>query len=202
MCAGFADHGLYKELDSDFRIRYAELWKALMMADLKGIRESCLRLGVKDAYPLFASMLTARPYDEIKERSETGSFHATKRAGGEADKAVIRGYAQRYLKDIVVLLGTLPQQMLLLLKMNDCLRHIDFALGSPANNLVVAGRYAATAIYEEQHNDRALSWSRRLRSFVGYIKILFRIQMYEIGIWITQQIPTSTGLPLTKSESC
>lgn len=42
------DHGLYKAIDDDFRIEYAQLWKALMLADLKGIRESCHRLGVDE----------------------------------------------------------------------------------------------------------------------------------------------------------
>lgn len=42
------DHGLYKELDDDFRIKYAGLWRNLMMADVKGIKESCKSLGVDE----------------------------------------------------------------------------------------------------------------------------------------------------------
>ena len=40
--------------------------------------------------------------------------------------------------------------MLLLLKMNDCLRHIDMALESPTNTLVIAGKYASKAVYRHQ----------------------------------------------------
>lgn len=43
------DHGLYKELDDDFRIKYAHLWRSLMMADVKGIKESCKDLGIDGA---------------------------------------------------------------------------------------------------------------------------------------------------------
>ena len=42
------DHGLYKQLDDDFRIQYARLWRSLMMADVKGIKEACMELGVEE----------------------------------------------------------------------------------------------------------------------------------------------------------
>eukprot|EP00980_Cylindrotheca_fusiformis_P001220 scaffold328_cov130-Cylindrotheca_fusiformis.AAC.34 len=155
------DHGLYNEIDNSFRVKYAELWKSLMLADLKGIERSCQSLGIGKAYPLFTAMLTARPYDEIIERSKTGSFSAgTAIPDSQADKAVIRGYAKHFLSEIFALLGVLPRQVLLLLKMNDCLRHIDFALGSPTNTLVVAGKYASRAVYLDQMEARASMGSR------------------------------------------
>lgn len=190
------DHGLYKQIDDKFRIRYARLWRSLMMADLKEIESSCHDMGVDKAYPLFAAMLTARPYDEIIERSKTGSFSA-KAASPEsqADRAVIRGYAKQFLKDIFVLLGTLPPQMLLLLKMNDCLRHIDFSLGSPTNTIVIAGKYAAKAVYEDQK--KAASLSTRLRCWLQYMNVLVRIQIYDFGMWMIR-VRNSGGL-LTNS---
>lgn len=42
------DHGLYKQLDDDFRIRYALLWRSLMMADVRAIKEACSSLGVDE----------------------------------------------------------------------------------------------------------------------------------------------------------
>ena len=42
------DHCLYKELQDDFRLTYAALWKGLLMADLVGIKVSCHELGIKD----------------------------------------------------------------------------------------------------------------------------------------------------------
>jgi aarF domain-containing kinase len=42
------DHGLYKQLDDDFRIRYALLWRSLMMADVQAIKEACRSLGVDE----------------------------------------------------------------------------------------------------------------------------------------------------------
>ncbi len=42
------DHGLYKQIDDDFRIEYANLWKGLLMADIQQIKTSCVKLGVYD----------------------------------------------------------------------------------------------------------------------------------------------------------
>lgn len=160
------------------------------MADLKEIQVSCHDMGVDQAYPLFAAMLTARPFDEIIERSKTGSFTSSGAAPeSQADRAVIRGYAKQFMKDIFILLGTLPPQMLLLLKMNDCLRHIDFALGSPANTLVIAGKYASRAVYEDQAKHS--STIGKISSWIQYVKVLFRIQVYDLGIWLRRIVGPS-----------
>lgn len=190
------DHGLYKDIDDDFRIVYAELWRSLMMADLDGIKSACHGMGIDKAYPLFAAMLTARPYDEIIERSKTGSLSARRvPSTNQADKAVIRGYAKRFLKEIFLLLGTLPRQMLLLLKMNDCLRHIDYALGSPTNTLVVAGSYASKAVYKERLKEKNSSMSSRISLWLDYMKVLFRIQLHDFGAWL---LHNTSGLKLLK----
>jgi aarF domain-containing kinase len=158
-----------------------------MMADLEGIKNACHGMGIDKAYPLFAAMLTARPYDEIIERSKTGSFSAPCAAPeSQADRAVIRGYAKQFLGDIFVLLGILPRQMLLLLKMNDCLRHIDIALGSPTNTLVVAGKYASRAVYEHERMREGSSVSSRFLSWLDYMKVLFRIQIHDVGAWLVR----------------
>lgn len=184
------DHGLYKQLDYGFRIKYAELWRSLMMADLNGIEGACSALGVKKAYPLFAAMLTARPYDEIIERSKTGSFSAPKSVTPEsqADKAVIRGYAKQFMGEIFALLGVLPRQMLLLLKMNDCLRHIDMALSSPTNTLVIAGKYASEAVYKDQIQTRGTTMGSKIGFWLDYMTVLCRIQVHDWAVWLMQSV--------------
>jgi aarF domain-containing kinase len=173
------DHGLYRELESAFTLHYASLWKALMLADLDAIKSSCHELGVDQAYTLFAAMLTARPFDELMERSKQKTLRQQD-AGNRADHAIISGYAQRYLSNIFDLLNTLPRQMLLLLKMNDCLRHIDQSLGSPTNTLVISGKFAARSIYEGGVYDSRLE---RLQSWWSYMQVLLRIKVHDLAVW-------------------
>lgn len=154
-----------------------------MMADLRGIEAACHGMGVQEAFPLFASLLTARPYDEMIERSKTRIFSAPySKTESKADRAVIRGYAKKYFKDIMVLLGNLPPQMLLLLKMNDCLRHIDYALGSPTNTLIIAGKYASRAVYE--HRKKDASFLSRIFTWLDYVHVVVRIHLYDLGVWV------------------
>ena len=172
------DHGLYKSLDKDFTEAYARLWKGIVVANIPEIKSACEQLGVHEMYPLLSSMLTSRPFDEVVERSQSGKFDASTNGGG--DKHVIRGYAQRYIKEIIDMLDIVPRQMLLIFKMNDCLRHVDMALGSPINNLVVAGKYASARVYESDKQSGG-GFIFLLRSWMSYINVLLRINMYEIG---------------------
>ena len=142
-------------------------------------------------YPLLAAMLTSRPFDEVVERSQSRSLDASTVSSGGGDEAVIRGYAQRYIREIVQMLDIVPRQMLLIFKMNDCLRHVDMALGSPVNNLVVAGKYASKRVYESDKEKRQQSKGgvlSLLRDWLSYIKVLMRINMYELStrLYITK----------------
>jgi aarF domain-containing kinase len=189
------DHGLYRPLDRDFQVNYAALWKALLLADLNGIRESCSSLGIEKAYTLFAAMLTARPFDEIMERSKRGGSVSLNNVqpSDRADQAMIRGYAQKYLHEIFGLLARLPRQMLLLLKMNDCLRHIDYKLGSPTNTLAVTGRYAAKAVFEEK-NRLCKSAIDRLRNSWEHWSVMWRIHLHDFVVWLIDQQERWHGL--------
>ena len=194
------DHGLYKQLDDDFRLNYAQLWKSLMLADIPGIKTACASLGIGDMFPLLAAMLTSRPFDEIVERSKSGALelndNGSSAGSGGGDKAMIRGYAQKFIVDILELLDNVPRQMLLLFKMNDCLRHIDHALDSPTNTLVTAGTYAARAVREAEigritsavgnknENVRGLDLRKRLQSWLSYKKLMVKISLYEWMCWV------------------
>lgn len=184
------DHGLYKSLDADFRRQYAALWKSLMLADLSGIKDACRGLGIEndEAYRLFAGILTARPFDEIVERSKDGgSLRRRPNPDSRSDQAIIRGYAQRFLPNIIALLSVIPRQMLLLLKMNDCLRHIDYVLGSPANTLLVTGHFAARALYKDSlAASSSMSWLERVRAWWSYVRVVTRIQIHETSLWWLQ----------------
>lgn len=191
------DHGLYKRLDPDFQESYARLWKGIVMADISAIKGACNCLGVDEMYPLLAAMLTSRPFDEVIERSRTRSLEAALSNGG-GDKAVIRLYAQRYLKEIIDMLDIVPRQMLLIFKMNDCLRHVDYALGSPANNLVIAGKYASRRVlYSDLRGDGSVFGL--IRSWISYAHVLIRINSYEVWKWISS---SNRSISITNSPTC
>ncbi|KAJ1456988.1 ABC1 family-domain-containing protein, partial [Pelagophyceae sp. CCMP2097] len=152
------DHGLYKELDPTFRLEYARLWRALAMADTRGIADASEALGVGDLYPLFAAMLTQRPWDDIAN-PDLDSLRGSAGSGGDdgGDGVMIRGYAQRYACEITHVLDTVPRQLLLLLKMADCLRHLEKSLGASVNTHVITAHACADALLKDDGNVRAFA---------------------------------------------
>ena len=69
--------------------------------------------------------------------------------------------------------------------MNDCLRHIDYALDSPANTMVVAGKYAAQTVYD--YEKKSPSVVGRLRQWMSHFIIMSRIKAFESNSWLFQK---------------
>ncbi len=63
---------------------------------------------------------------------------------------MLQAYGRHYYDDIMRLLGVVPSDLLLLLKANDCLRHLDRLLHTPINSTAVVGEVASRIIYEEE----------------------------------------------------
>uniref|UniRef100_A0A251SM73 ABC1 atypical kinase-like domain-containing protein n=1 Tax=Helianthus annuus TaxID=4232 RepID=A0A251SM73_HELAN len=60
------DHGLYTQLNISTWTNYVALWKDLVLADTKGIKENCMKFGAgEDLYALFAGILTMRPWNRV-----------------------------------------------------------------------------------------------------------------------------------------
>ena len=95
-----------------------------------------------------------------------------KNKGTNTESEVLRGYAHKYIGEIIKLLGEVPADLLLVLKTNDCLRHLDKALGAPINSAI--GSYIHRAFsslslkfildYSNCIDDFVCHFSRRLES--------------------------------------
>ena len=55
-----------RQITDSFRKSYALLWQSLIFADAEGIKEHSQAMNAGDMYPLFAGMLTNRPWDEVR----------------------------------------------------------------------------------------------------------------------------------------
>lgn len=95
---------------------------------------------------------------------------------------MLRGYAHKYFGEIVKILGSVPADLLLVLKTNDCLRHIDKELGAPINSAVVIARTVSEVILREDLHD-AVSVSDFVFAWFKYFKIRFRYSAFSIFSW-------------------
>lgn len=137
------DHGLYRELSEELRSNYAQLWTSLIKGDEEGIRKYSYRVGGTDVYQLFACMLTGREWDKI-EKSDLNSVRDTDEVGRISTGAI------DYLVEVADILGKLPRPVLLLLKTNDLLRHVDEKLNVVPDDritYVIMGSYCSKAVW-------------------------------------------------------
>lgn len=125
------DHGLYRQLDEQFRHDYVRLWRSILLRDEENIEKYCRRLNAGDMYSLLAAMLTMKPWNDIVTRTEKDRFAEKDK---DAQLVMLQSYAALYYQEIVNLLNDVPSDLLLLFKTNDCLRHLDRVLKTPVNS--------------------------------------------------------------------
>jgi aarF domain-containing kinase len=59
------DHGLYRKLSDKFRRDYCRLWQGIVLSNPEQIQKYCKEMNAGEIYPLLASIVTKRPWDDI-----------------------------------------------------------------------------------------------------------------------------------------
>ncbi|KAF5192688.1 Aarf domain containing kinase [Thalictrum thalictroides] len=176
------DHGLYKELDDETRINYAALWKALVFADAKAIRENSVKLGAgDDLYALFAGILTMRPWNRV---IDPAADHLVIQ-GNNSDRSELQMYASQYFPQISELLRRLPRVILLMLKTNDCLRAVNNCLlqRPSLEHFLIIGRISSEAILERKMLQRKYFFSG-LSIWLEEILLEARLLTMQVALWL------------------
>lgn len=101
------DHGLYHTIDDEFRVKYCELWKAIVNRNDAEMKRVAKSLGV-ESHELFAVMLTSRNWDV----NDVG-MHANM---SEEERENLRQYGQDNFFNMTQVLSGVNRQLLLLLK--------------------------------------------------------------------------------------
>lgn len=127
------DHGLYREIDDEFRYYYSNFWRGVLNQNQKLIEDSCKNLNISH-YHLFTSMILNKKYDDVMTTNKKYSDTRFQLANNKKDKDELRKHVQDYHKDMTIILNNVRQEMLLLMKVNEYLRAIDRSLGIPMNN--------------------------------------------------------------------
>ncbi|KAF3329058.1 putative ABC1 protein [Carex littledalei] len=177
------DHGLYRELDFDTRISYASLWKGLVFADEKSIRENSIKLGAgEDLYVLFAGVLTMRPWKRVIDPSVD---HLALCASPN-DRSELQMYAAQYFPQLTELLSRLPRVILLMLKTNDCLRAInhDLVEGSPLESFLIIGRVSSEAVLDAKRMMNGTNIYSRISISIEHLLLKARLLTMKLAIWL------------------
>ena len=66
----------FRRLDDEFRLQYARMWQALVMADERGIRSAAAAMGAGEMAELFAGVLTQRPWSQVSYSHSSVRVHS------------------------------------------------------------------------------------------------------------------------------
>ncbi|PWA48280.1 putative aarF domain-containing protein kinase 1 [Artemisia annua] len=174
------DHGLYKELDNYTRTSYAALWKALVLADAKAIKENCKKFGAgDDLYTFFTSILTMKPWERVIDPAVD---HLA-----ISDQSELQIYGPEYFSQVTELLRRLPRVILLMMKTNDCLRSVDNALlqRSSLESFLIIGRVSSEAVIQEKLL-KAKSLFSLISVWLEEISLEVRFTILRLALWVLQ----------------
>lgn len=172
------DHGLYREIPNEYRRTYAGLWKAVIDGNEDSLQHYCNLVGGGGAYRLFGCILAQRSWKSIS----SGTVAQPRSA---EEQASIYAQAPNYLTKVTELLAQVPRPLLLLLKTNDLLRHLERSLtgryGEPSKTFLIMAHYCIDALGEpDSANDadftvarHAYHYDRPIWTWLAHLKIYF-----------------------------
>jgi aarF domain-containing kinase len=181
------DHGLYKQMSDEFRLDYCRLWRGIVLGDGEMIKTTCEHMKVGPAYTLLAAMLTMRPWGDIVAQDR----NKLQQKNSKGESAMLKAYARKYFKDIVQLLGRVDSELLLLLKTNDCLRHLDRKLGTPVNTTKIVASTTASVLLEEELKSTGDTDS--FSAVYNFIQLHIRVVALKCIEFFTNSDPTQQG---------
>jgi len=167
------DHGLYSELTPSFRLLYAKLWRALITADIDAVKHYAQQCGAGELYGLFAALLTRKPWSEVG-RGRLVEVQGT----GNIQREQLQEWAALYGLEIQSMLSRIPRDMILLLKTNECLRHIESILGSDYSSVAIMARCCQQAINRARY-DADPTWRSTLANVEETVGMEARVLVFE-----------------------
>lgn len=177
------DHGLYAQLTDKFRYHYSKLWLSIISRNRDQIREHAEALGIqKELYGLFACMVTGRPWDVILK-----GIDKTKPSSSE--KSTFQNELPNFLHHVTQCLEHVDRQALLVLKTNDLIRSIEYALGMQERmcGFMVMTKCCTKSIYQLEVKKAQSSIRRQLLN-TKYIWSLFVLYFYGIYLSLRNQL--------------
>ncbi|XP_031629897.1 aarF domain-containing kinase-like [Contarinia nasturtii] len=173
------DHGLYANLTDEFRYTYSKLWLSILNVDRKGMRFHTGKLGIKgDLYPLFACMLTGRPWESV-----IAGIDRIK--PNEAEKELVQSNSTLVLPSIADILEQVDRQMLLILKTNDLIRGIETTLQTQyrMTSFWVMSKCCIESVARQEIHNSKTDWQRFAKSLHKNWSI-FKLNIYYLYLGI------------------
>ncbi|XP_024024393.1 uncharacterized aarF domain-containing protein kinase 1 [Morus notabilis] len=169
------DHGIYRQLDEEFRLNYCELWKSLIVLDSNKIHHLGEQFGVAKYSRYFPVIFTGRTID-------------SKLALGKGMSAEEKSNLKEELKslkmeDISSFMESLPPDFLRILSTDGLLRSIINKLGASQRvRLLAYAKFALHGLSSKVNGESDFSMKvlSRLKTNVSYLHLRLSLEVLEL----------------------
>ncbi|KAJ3675645.1 hypothetical protein LUZ60_004687 [Juncus effusus] len=164
------DHGIYRELDENFRLDYCQLWKALITLDSRKIQDLGEKFGVGKYSKYFPVIFTGRT---IESKAALGA-----QMSNEEKMHLKEELKSLRLEDVTSFMDSLPPDFLVILRTDGLLRSLIGKLGVRKHVRLLS--YAKNALYglEKKNNSNGLVKDAllRVRINLSYLHLRFLLE--------------------------
>lgn len=173
------DHGLYTELNEEFRLTYCHLWLSILNHDTVRIKKYALELKGGELYPLLTCIIAARSWDSISKGVDASPVT-------NEERRQIQLSAIEYFQEITQILNSVPRELLLILKTNDLIRCIEHSLGTHHNKwaFIEMTSNCVRALGEHRVKTARGIPYRMYYAIYTRIQLLF-ISLYKMYAWLS-----------------
>lgn len=204
------DHGLYRTIPQAMKVDYAHFWLAMLDKkpdEMRYYGEKFAQIG-DDQYPILAAALTGRDLHHAVSGDIEGE-----RSQEEIDNMRDLLMHQGLILDLMSLLASVPRLVLLILKTNDLVRHLDEALQNPLGNertFFIMATYCAKTVLDDDrsqnsrdHSQWSLRWvANELKAWSKYYNRCMQLHLYDLVFYVKNWVRslTTTSTPAIASE--
>ncbi|GMM27558.1 Cqd2 protein [Martiniozyma asiatica (nom. inval.)] len=176
------DHGLYRTIPNQMKIDYSKFWLALIDKDREGMKKYGTKFAkINDGqFPIFAAAITGRDF----EHATNGDIENA-RSANEIERMKDAMQNDGLFFDLMDLLATVPRIVLLILKTNDLVRHLDECLQSPLGQertFLIMARYCTYSVFEDDITHRGLI--NKIKAYVRYYQRNSQLWLYDFVFYL------------------
>ncbi|KAH7461464.1 Secreted RxLR effector protein 27 [Phytophthora ramorum] len=185
------DHGLYRELDGEFRKTYCDLWRAMLMRDSALLEDCGRRLNVGDLAKYLPLLFTYRTIDH-KGRLDAAMSESERKKLSEDLKSM-------RVSNISDFLEQLPRDMLFVFRTNNMIRSLNKDLGGTTRErFSIMGNYAVSghsAFYSSSAEGGRIGVWGSLGYWWEHLNLIIRLRIVD---YLMAVIQYARGEPLAK----
>ncbi|THG01699.1 hypothetical protein TEA_023717 [Camellia sinensis var. sinensis] len=181
-CLVLLDHGIYKQLDEEFRLDYCQLWKALILQDSNKIQQLAERFGV-GKYSRYLPLIFTGRTTESKSALGRGM-------SAEEKKNLKQELKSLKIEDLSSFMESLPSDFLMILRTDGILRSLLSKLGAPQRvRLLTYAKYALYGLSPKLNPETDLGakvFSSRFMANMSYLQLRLVLEVLEFLSWIEE----------------